>query len=131
MAGKGTVSSATRCADHTFSKSVRGSSDCATSHLGFLERRPDAHGSGAVHHLEKGVRAGHHDVGADSAAAEDPAFVLHLQGDFTLRVLAGSHVADLEVLELHPHAADALDGLEHRIHRTVADGGVFALAAVA
>ena len=41
-----------------------------------------------------------------------------------LGVLADRHAADAVVAQLHLDAGDALDGLEHRVDRAVAEAGV-------
>ena len=77
------------------------------------------------------MRAGDDDVGGDAAATVAAAFVIHLDVDFALRVLARRHVADLEVAQLDLHSGDALDALEDRVHRPVADRGVLDLPSAA
>src|SRR5262245_39635769 len=66
------------------------------------------------------------DVGRGCAAPVRAivAFDFQLQGHFALGILPLGHAPDDEFVEVGMNARDALDGLEDRVNRTVADGRI-------
>ena len=66
------------------------------------------------------------DVGRGGAAAERAVVALdfEIERHLALRVLALGHAPDDELVQVGANARDPLDGLEDRVDRAVADGGV-------
>ncbi len=76
--------------------------------------------------VEVRLGRGFDDVGRGGPAAERAVVALdfQLERHLALRVLALGHAPDDELAQVGAHARDPLDGLEDRVDRAVADGGV-------